>query len=216
MINIKDVAMLANVSVATVSRVINNNSSVTEETKKKVKKAIKSLNYQPNMLGINLRMARTHIVLVLIPNISNVLYAKIVKGIEDVAHKNGYNVMLCNTDSNVVRERIYINILKNRLADGIIFMASQLSAKEMNLLSTNYPLVQCCEYREDVNIAHVSVDDFSAAYKATTHLCSLGRKRIGLISSKNKFNSTLKREEGYKKALEDAKGDLAEAILNLS
>lgn len=203
MTKIQDVARLANVSVATVSRVINNSSSVTAKTRDKVESVVRDLNYQPNLLGRNLRRTKSHIALVLIPNISNPFYSRIVKGIEDVAHSNGYNVMLCNTDSDAQREHVYVDILKNKLADGIIFMASELSVNEMREISSGYPLVQCCEYLENLNVSHVSIDNYSAAYEATTHLCSLGRKQVGFIGSKNKYISTIKREEGYKEALAD-------------
>jgi LacI family repressor for deo operon, udp, cdd, tsx, nupC, and nupG len=204
MTKIQDVARTANVSVATVSRVINNSSSVTAKTRQKVEAVVRALNYQPNLLGRNLRRTKSHIALVLIPNISNPFYSRIVKGIEDIAHSNGYNVMLCNTDSDAQREHAYVDILKNKLADGIIFMASELSVKEMREISSEYPLVQCCEYLENLNVSHVSIDNFSAAYEATTHLCSLGSKRVGFIGSSNNYISTIKREEGYKKALLDA------------
>lgn len=204
MTKIQDVARLANVSVATVSRVINNSSAVTAKTRDKVESVVKDLNYQPNLLGRNLRRTKSHIALVLIPNISNPFYSRIVKGIEDIAHSNGFNVMLCNTDSDAQRERVYVDILKNKLADGIIFMASELSVNEMREISAVYPLVQCCEYLENLNVSHVSIDNFSAAYEATTHLCALGGKRVGFIGSMNNYISTIKREEGYKKALSDA------------
>src|SRR5690554_6874484 len=99
MATIQDVAARAGVSVATVSRVLNNHASVSGETRDKVQKAIRELNYQPNLLGRNLRRAETRMILVMLQNMSNPFYSKIVKGIEDVGQENGYHVMLCNTDS---------------------------------------------------------------------------------------------------------------------
>jgi DNA-binding LacI/PurR family transcriptional regulator len=143
-------------------------------------------------------------ILALMPNVSNPFYARVVKGIEDVAHKNGYNVMLCNTDSDINREKAYLELLKNRLADGVIFMAPVMSKEELTLIGQNYPVIQCCEYIEGAGVSYVSIDNFSAAYKAVKHLIGLGHKKIGLISCENNFVSTKQREAGYKKALEDS------------
>lgn len=204
MTTIQDVASMAGVSVATVSRVLNNSMSVSEKTREKVLEAIKKLNYQPNLLGRNLRRTETKMILVLLPNIANPFYARIVKGIEDIAHKNGYNIMLCNTDSDRNREKVYLELLKNRLADGLIFMASELSRDELEKIGSEFPVVQCCEYREGAGISHVSIDNITASYKAVKHLIGLGHNRIGMITCRNNFVSTIHRETGYKKALEEA------------
>lgn len=213
MATIQDVAKKAGVSVATVSRVLNSSPSVSQEAKEKVMNAIKELNYHPNLLGRNLRRMETKMILALLPNISNPFYARIVKGIEDVGHKNGYNVMLCNTDSDIKRERIYLELLKNRLSDGVIFMAPEMDKDELTLIGQNYPVVQCCEYKEGASVSHVSIDNFAAAYKAVKHLTGLGHQRIAMISSDNKFLSTKQREAGYKKALEDEGIKIDEALI---
>lgn len=201
---IQDVAKAAGVSVATVSRVLNKSSSVAEKTREAVLDAIKQLNYRPNLLGRNLRRTETRLILALLPTIANPFYSRVVKGIEDVAHKNGYNVMLCNTDSNADRERVYLELLKNRLADGVIFMAPEIESTELTLIGETYPVVQCCEYKEDAKVPHVSIDNHLAAKKAVRHLISLGHKRIGMISCNNNFVSTKRREQGYRSSIEEA------------
>lgn len=204
MVNIQDVAKMAGVSVATVSRVLNNSSSVAEKTREKVLDAIKKLNYQPNLLGRNLRRMEARMILVLLPNISNPFYSRLVKGIEDVGHKNGYNILLCNTDSDLSRERVYLEMLKNRLSDGVIFMAPELDKDELSEIGKCYPAVQCCEYKEGAQVSHVSIDNYAAAYRAVKHLIGLGHRRIGMISCNNRFVSTIQREAGYRKAIEDS------------
>lgn len=204
MATIQDVAKAAGVSVATVSRVLNNSSSVTPETRDIVQETIKKLNYQPNLLGRNLRRSETKMVLVLLPNIANPFYSRVVKGIEDIGHKYGYNVMLCNTDSNASREKVYIELLKNKLADGVIFMAPELSKDELSEIGKNIPVVQCCEYKEGASVSHISIDNAAAAYRAANHLIGLGHTRIGMISSKNDYLSTRQREAGFFKALNEA------------
>lgn len=105
MTTISDVAKAAGVSVATVSRVINGIANVSPETTAKVTKVIQELDYRPNLLGRNLRRTKSERILVLLPNISNPFYSEIVKGIEDVANRNGYSIMLCNTNSDIKREK---------------------------------------------------------------------------------------------------------------
>jgi len=213
MSTIQDVAKAAGVSVATVSRVINNSKSVSDETRELVLETIKKLNYQPNLLGRNLRRAETRLILILLPSISNPFYSKLVKGAEDVAHKNGYNVMLCNTDSDIKRERVYLEHLKNRLADGLIFMSPEIDKDELTNISKKYPVVQCSEYKEGADVPRISIDNMAAAYKAVKHLIGIGHRRIGMISVRNEYVSTKQRELGYRKALEDSGIDFDSTLI---
>lgn len=203
MSKIKDVARLAGVSVATVSRVINDSDAVHDTTRQKVLDAIKELGYRPNLLGRHLRRTETRLVLVLLPTISNPFYSRIVLGIEDVAHKNGYSIMLCNTDSDIKREKVYLGLLRNRLADGVIFLAPEIESEELSEIAGKFPVVQCCEYKEGAMVSHVSIDNYSAACKAVRHLIDLGHKRIGMISCGNGFLSTKERERAYRQVLEE-------------
>ncbi|WP_303526911.1 LacI family DNA-binding transcriptional regulator [Caloramator sp. CAR-1] len=203
MTTIYDVAKEAKVSVATVSRVLNNNGYVSEEKRMSVKMAIEKLNYRPNLLGRNLRKSESRIILALLPSISNPFYSKILKGIEDVAIKNEYNILLCSTDSDRERERIYLNLINQKLADGIISM-NPIQDKDFFLeLSKNYPIIQCSEYNSNIKIPYVSIDNFRAAYDATHYLISLGCKKIALINSNEKYLYARLRKEGYLQALRD-------------
>lgn len=208
---IQDVAKEAGVSVATVSRVLNKSNTVTEATRALVLDTIKRLDYRPNLLGRNLRRTETRLVLALLPTIANPFYSRIVKGIEDVAHKNGYNVMLCNTDSNADREQLYLGLLKNRLADGVILVAPEIACEELSAIGADFPVVQCCEYKEGVEVSLVRIDNYAAARKAARHLISLGHKKIGMISSHSRFLSTIRREEGFRSVLEEAGFPLEES-----
>lgn len=204
MATIQDVAKAAGVSVATVSRVLNGSSAVSEKTKEVVLDVIKKLDYQPNLLGRNLRRLKTKMILVLLPNIANPFYSRVVKGIEDISHKNGYNVMLCNTDSDRNREKVYLELLYSRLADGVIFMSPEIGKDELSEIAHKFPVVQCCEYKEGASASYISIDNFNAAYTAVKHLVDCGYQRIGMISADNRFLSTVQREAGYRKALEDS------------
>jgi LacI family repressor for deo operon, udp, cdd, tsx, nupC, and nupG len=203
MATIQEVAKAASVSVATVSRVLNHRASVSPKTRVKVEDVIKELNYEPNMLGRNLRCSESRLILVLIPTIDNPFYSKIINGIEDVAIKNNYNILLCTTDSKPERENIYFDLLNRKLTDGIISMDPAVNIDSLNRLAERYPIIQCSEYAESGKIPYVSIDNETASYKAVKHLISLGHKRIALINSDEKYLYARHRKQGYMRALEE-------------
>lgn len=198
---IQDVAEKAGVSVATVSRVMNNSERVLESTRAKVLKVMTELDYKPNHLGRNLRKMKTNTILVLLPSISNPFYSGVVKGIEDVAKSELYNVLLCNTDSSYEREASYIHLLENRTADGVIFMETAMPTDELSVLTKKHPIVQCSEYKTGTTVPSVSIDNKAAAREIVNYLIQKGRRRIGLITCDNQLISTKDRFEGYKQAL---------------
>ena len=200
--NILDVARAAGVSVATVSRVLNGSTAVSPQTAERVNSLITEMGYRPNSLGRNLRRMRTGIVLVLLPSILNTFYSKIVKGIEDKAHEHSYNAIICTSDDDPKRERLFLNMVIDRQADGIICMSLHLKADEVNSFAKRFPLIQCCEYIDGVDSPSITIDNLEAAKEAVNHLIALGHREIGLISCSNSYASTKLREEGYKRALE--------------
>lgn len=202
MANIQDVAKIAGVSVATVSRFFNDRSAVSFKSRKKVEEAIKQLNYEPSGLARNLRKTESRLLLVLIPKISNPFYSEIINGIQDVAIDNRYNILLCETDSNPDREDIYFNLVRNKMADGIITMDPAVQVDSLIALAESHPIIQCSEYAVESGIPYVTIDHEAAAYQAVRHLIQLGHKEIALINSDEKFLYSRKREDGYRKALE--------------
>ena len=201
MATIKDVAKLAGVSVATVSRVLNDIDNVKPKTAKKVKKAINELNYHPNLLGRTLRCMKTMKILVLLPTISNQFYSRIIKGIQKTAELNGYNTMFAITNDNRDVELMYINMLKQKLFDGIIFLRSTLSAEELTTLSESWPVVLACETVKNADIPTVTIDNRKAAFDATSFLIENGHKTIGLSCAGTDYYSSLLRRNGYIDAL---------------
>jgi LacI family repressor for deo operon, udp, cdd, tsx, nupC, and nupG len=201
---IQEVARQANVSVATVSRVLNNNPYVKEATREKVMKAIKALNYSPNMSGRILRRNETKVVLVLLPTISNPFYSKAVAGISHIADKMGYLIMICNTESSLSKEMEYLDMLRYKQADGAIIMSQAMNVDQLEEIGASYPIVQCFEYRQSNNLSYVSVDNEKAAYDAVSYLIGLGHKRIGLVGCHPQYTSAQQREEGYLRALRDS------------
>ncbi|OZU88325.1 LacI family transcriptional regulator [Virgibacillus indicus] len=203
MATIQEVAKKAGVSAATVSRVLNNRNSVKEKTRMRVDQAIRELNYEPSVLGRNLRNSESRLLLVLIPSISNPFYTEIINGIEDTAIGKGYNILLCETDSNPKREAIYFNMVRNRLADGIILMDPTVNRKNLHDLACKHPIIQCSEFDENGTISYVTIDNELAAYQAVKHLIKIGKKKVALINSDEKFLYARERRSGYEKAMKE-------------
>ncbi|GIO26983.1 LacI family DNA-binding transcriptional regulator [Ornithinibacillus bavariensis] len=203
MANIQQIAKRAGVSIATVSRVLNNATSVSPKTRSKVEDAIKELNYEPSMLGRNLRNSESRLLLVLLPNISNPFYTEIINGIQDTAIASGYHILLCETDSKPERENIYFNMVKNKLADGVISMDPTVNMQKLNELAEHYPVILCSEYEENGEIPYITVDSELAAYQAVKHLIKLGNEKVALITSDEKFLYARLRRTGYERALKE-------------
>lgn len=201
MAGIIDVARLANVSTATVSRVISNQGNVKEDTKKKVIEAIDQLHYQPNVLARQLRRMQTTTVLVVVPDITNPFFSKILRGIESVAVENGYQVLLGDTQNNVEREREYIDLLRQKQADGMILLTARSEPDVINQIAEKYPVVLACEYLDDSALPTVSIDNVLSAKKATCHLIHLGHRRIGYLSGPPETILSRDRLNGFKEAM---------------
>ncbi len=212
---IKEVAKFSGVSVATVSRVINNSDSVTENTRKKVLKAIEKLGYSPNLLGRNLRQSKTYKILVLLPTVSNAFYSRIVSSIEKKAAEAGYNTMLCVTGSDIEKENRYLDLLRTKLVDGAIFLTSEQSAEDISALAKDFPIVQCCEKVENSDTAFVGIDNYNAAYDAVTYLQSIGHKKIAFVGVNGGYLSADIRLRGYLDAMENAHLPVLDGFVNL-
>ena len=197
-----DVAREAHVSVATVSRLLNNQGTVSPDTAERVFAAIQKLSYEPNILARNFRRNESRVMLILSPNVTNPYYAHILSGIGDAATKLGYSALICNTEDDLAREREALEMLKRRRADGAILMASNIGCQWLLEYANHYPLVQCSEYDPQVDIPHVSIDNYLATQQAMEYLLSLGHRRIAIISSENEYISTSLRLQGYKDTLE--------------
>jgi LacI family transcriptional regulator, repressor for deo operon, udp, cdd, tsx, nupC, and nupG len=203
MANIQHVAKQAGVSVATVSRVLNRQNTVSSKTRIKVEDAIKKLNYEPSMLGRNLRNSESRILLILIPTISNPFYLEIIKGIENVAISQNYNILLCETDSNPERENIYFDLVRTKKADGIISMDPAVNVETLTKLAEKHAIIQCSEYTIDSGIPYITIDNEESSYRAVKHLTTIGHKKIALINSDEKYLYASQRRLGYQRALEE-------------
>ncbi len=199
MSSIRDVARVAGVSVATVSRALTSPEKVSEGSLKKVKDAIQLVGYRPNLLARNFRSARSYSVVVLVPNITNPFFSQVIQSIEDRAQQKGYAVLLGDTRESSKREQEYVNRVETRLADGVI----QLRPQSMNFTPGAIPWVTACACR-DTPGPSVRIDDVSAAQTIVDYLISLGHSRIGVITGLKGNPHTMERLDGYKLSLTHA------------
>ncbi|WP_202080281.1 LacI family DNA-binding transcriptional regulator [Caldalkalibacillus salinus] len=180
---IKDVAKRSGVSISTVSRVLNTPELVTETKREKVLKVIETLGYHPNALARGLIQKRTHSLGVLIPDVSNLVFAEVFRGMEDAAHETGQNLVICNTDLNKERMMSYFKILKEKQVDGMIFTSEPVYPDYYELLKElQIPVVLAATHSHDYELPSVKVNDEPASYDATAYLIKMGHRHIGMIS----------------------------------
>nr|WP_318382661.1 LacI family DNA-binding transcriptional regulator [uncultured Enterobacter sp.] len=199
--SIQKIARLAGVSVATVSRVLNNSDTVKAKNRERVLQAIQESNYQPNLLARQLRTARSSMILVLVSNIANPFCADVVKGIEEEAEKNGYRILLCNSGSDVERSKSALKLLSGKIVDGIITMDAFSKLPELTTMIGEAPWVQCAEYADSGNVSCVGINDVDAAQNVIDRLADQGRQRIALINHDLSYKYARLRERGYKTGL---------------
>lgn len=209
MANIKDIAKLAGVSVATVSRALKKPDIVKEDTRNVVLAAIKQLEYKPNALASGLRRRKSEKIIVVVPDIQNPFYASIVQGIEHVAYSNGYKVLLGETQNNQERLDSYADMLMSKEADGLILLGALLptivqeSIKEKQGIPI--PLVMACEYFDGLNAPDVRIDNVGAAANAAGHLIDLGHKVIATITGPLANPLSQDRLKGFKERMRKAR-----------
>lgn len=201
MATMAEVAREAGVSVATVSRLLNNQGIVSPETAERVYAAIQKLSYEPNLLARNFRKSESRVILILAPNVTNPYYAHILSGIGDAAAELGYAALIFTTGDDPAREREALEMLKKHRADGAILMASDISSNRLLDYALRYPIVQCSEYDPEMNIPHVSIDNYLATQETMEYLIGLGHQRIATISAENEYISTRLRLKAYRDTL---------------
>jgi LacI family repressor for deo operon, udp, cdd, tsx, nupC, and nupG len=184
--NIREVAKRAGVSTATVSRVLSRPDVVSPDTRLKVLKAVERLGYAPNSVAKNLRTLKSRKLLVTVPDISNPFFSLILKGIEDSAQKNGYSVLVGDTQHDDQREERYALMLKQKEADGLIFLGHRLPPAAASVVQemapSCAPIVNGCEFSAELGVPSVHIDNAKAASEAMEHLYELGHRTIGVVT----------------------------------
>lgn len=205
-ITIYDVAREANVSMATVSRVVNGNPNVKPATRKKVLDVIDRLEYRPNAVARGLASKKTTTVGVIIPDISNIFYAELARGIEDIATMYRYNILLSNSDQREDKELQLLETMFGKQVDGIVFMSEHVSTELLNTMERSpVPIVLAGTIDATGKMPSVNIDYHQAAYEAVNRLLQNKHQRIAYVSGS--LSSTINRAfkfTGYEKALADA------------
>jgi len=198
MSSLKEVAEIAGVSPATVSRVMNNTIFVSPETRVKVEEAIKKVNYKPNIIAQSLRLKATKNIGLLVPEISNSSFSIVITHIVNSAAKRGLNTIVCNTENNIAIEAHIIDKLVRQSINGIIFIGVSDQSHIVNVSkSTRVPLIVLDRAFNDVNIPNITIDNYFAGTLAAKHLISRGRKNIATITGKSNISLSRERHQGF-------------------
>ncbi len=183
MVNIKVVAKEAGVSISTVSRVVNGNTSVREDLRNKVLEVVEKTGYRSNFLARGLKGLPTRTIGLVIPDIENPFFPAMVRGVQDVANRNGYAIFLCNTDGDMKLEEGQYNLLLEKKVDGILLVSSSQDIPFLEIASS-IPIVLLDRYTQSSNFSYVVVDHTYGINIAIKHLRNIGRLRIAFIGSK--------------------------------
>jgi LacI family transcriptional regulator len=205
MATIKDVARLANVSVSTVSRVINNSGYVAKEVYDRVVAAMEQLNYRPNAIARGLVSRKTATIGLIIPDVANPFFSDIARGVEDEAIASGYTVILCNTDWKLEREQMYVNLLQGKWVEGIVLVGSRTPEQDLIRQLNGLPVILADRKPTHLQSA-VWSDNEVGAYIATKHLIDIGCRKIAHISGPDDSPSAAARRAGFRKAVEEEVG----------
>ena len=211
-VTIKDIARITNLSVATVSLVLNNKEGrVSEETRKRVLQVADEMDYRPNQLARGLVTRHTNTVGLIIPDVTNAFFANFAKNIQVTCQEAGYNMFLCNTNNLPEKDIEYVNALLERQVDGILLSlaatSDQSSAAECCDLMKKMgkPLVLIDRMVDDAEVLSVLVDHEMGGFLATQHLIQLGHTRIGCITGPMTVRSSKQRLKGYQRALKESR-----------
>ena len=209
MITLKQLAKELKVSISTVSKALRDSPEISSETIEKVKFLANKYNYRPNKIALSLKSNRTLTIGVIIPDILNRFYSKVLNGIHDSADKHGYDVITINTKESILKEIDSLQILSSGTVDGVIIAMSEETLnkndyshiKEFTMKET--PIVMFDRVTDKINCDKVIIDDFDAIYNEVKSLKDLGRKKIGFISTINDLNVGKYRANGFRKATFD-------------
>ena len=212
---IYDVANRVGVSLATVSRVVNGNSNVRDSTKRKVLDAIEELGYHPNAVARGLASKKTTTIGVVMPDVTDMYYAELARGIDDVANMYHYDVLLTNTDEDPVRETMAVNNLSSKQVDGIIFMGNELDREVLNTIAAaDAPVVLAGSVNSEGKLPSVNINYVNAIQEATETVINHGHRRVALVTGPMSHAiNRLHRLVGYQAGLEAAGIEFDEGLL---
>jgi DNA-binding LacI/PurR family transcriptional regulator len=194
----KDVARKAGVSIATVSRVVNKQETVAPHMRARVLQAIEALGYQPSRTAQRLRAKRGHVIGLIISDVQNPYFTAVARGIEDVAYQHGYSLILCNSDEDSEKERLYLDVMRAEAVAGVILATTVEDNPGVRQLTDNgIPVVAIDRQLTDPGIDSVMVDSVQGTVEALSYLIELGHQRIGFICGPLTITTMRERRDGY-------------------
>jgi LacI family transcriptional regulator len=202
---IREVAKHAGVAPITVSRVLNNSGYASQEVRDRVEQAVAELHYIPNSLGTSLRSSRTHILALILSDITNPFWTTVARGVEDAANEQGYYVVLCNTDESQTKLDQYVRVMLQKRVDGFLLVPTA-DAPDMiqTIVRQAVPVVVLDRYITGQAVDSVRGDSEEGAYKLTRHLLDQGHRRIATIAGLPQVTTSIERVAGYKRAMAEA------------
>lgn len=203
MATIEDVAKLAGLSRSTVSRVLNNHPYVTDEKKRLVYEAMKQLEYFPNSSAQRLRTQKTDTIAVLVPRLTNPFFPFLIEGLEMIAVKHGFQLLICQTQHDKEKELSFLNLLLTKQVDGLIFTAIENDWTTIDAFKTYGPMILCNEYISEATVPIVRLDQVKGSYLGTRHLIERGHKEIAYCGGTSS-ELGIDREKGFRKALAES------------
>ncbi len=217
--SLNDIATRLGVSKTLVSFVLNGRGKefrISDEICQKVIDVAAELNYQPNRLAQGLRTGRTNTIGLIIADIANPFFGKLGREIEQEAALHGFNVIFCSSDENPEKSGQQIAMLQQSQVDGYLISPPANSEEQIQMLvQNNIPFVLIDRYFPEIECSYIVVDNYQAAYKATSHLLKLGRKRIANVTVNFELITMKERVEGYKKALLDSAVPVDESLIKV-
>ncbi|MFC0773066.1 LacI family DNA-binding transcriptional regulator [Terrimonas alba] len=204
-INLKRLAEELKLSVSTVSRALRDSHEISPETTARVKALAIKLGFQPNPHASSLRKSKSKTIAVVVPEIENNFFSQVMNGVEAVAQKKGYHVLIYLTHEDHTREKDILQLLRNGRIDGLMISVSNTTNSFEHLQAYqegNTPLVLFDRVCESMNVPRITTDDTDAAFKATEHLLKAGCKRVAFLSMAGTLSISTRRKLGYKRALE--------------
>ncbi len=205
-VRIKDIAKQLNLSESTVSRALSDHPRISKSTRRKVKAVAKTLHYHPNLIAKSLKLRNTNTIGLIIGDITNPFYPDIVKSAEDIAHRNGFNIILCNSDYDPEKELQYLNILMGKRVDGMLITPVGNTAKLRALLKQNNVPFVFIDSKPTTknNFDCVFADLEFGAYTAVKYLIELGHTRIALVNGPRITSPCRQLEMGFEKAMRES------------
>jgi LacI family transcriptional regulator len=212
---IRDVAKLAGVAPITVSRVINNQGYISDDTRTRVEAAIAELHYIPNTLSRSLRSKKTDMIALIVSDITNPFWTTVTRGVEDACSEHQLNVVLCNTDEKPEKLNQYVNLLLQKQTDGFILVPTRDAMPAIRRTQKQgVPLVVLDRVLPDVRVDVVRSDSEGGAYQLTRYLLELGHRRIAMLSGQVEISTGEHRIAGYKRALQEFNLPVDETLIH--